>query len=124
MAQAINEDKRFSDSLDQPYESSEPFAAPPPPPPPLHANARFDVQNSTLQCDAKEFISAKEATPIVSANSDAAEVILAKKDDSHDSPTKTSRKQTHHHPKPDIVFKEQPKETECDTTSSTGKSVT
>lgn len=130
MAQAINEDNKrdnFGDNSDRPlYETGEQFGNAAPPPPPMIGGGgppslvRFDVQNSTLQCDAKEFISTstnKEATPIVSANSNAAEVILAKKDG--DSPTK-SRKQNHRDPKPETV--KEPKETECDTTSSISKS--
>lgn len=57
-----------------------------------------------FQYDAKEFVSTasmpfKEPTPIVSANSEAAEVILTKKD--RDSPVK-SRKQGSREPKADL----------------------
>lgn len=75
-----------------------------------------------FQYDAKEFVSTvskpiKESTPIVSANSDAAEVILPKKD--RESPVK-SRKQGPRDPKPETPKEYQPKETDCDSSSSIG----
>ncbi|XP_019761399.2 eukaryotic translation initiation factor 4 gamma 3 isoform X1 [Dendroctonus ponderosae] len=92
----------------------------------LSATTKFDVESSNLQYDAKEFVSTasmpfKEPTPIVSANSEAAEVILTKAKD-RESPVK-SRKQGPREPKPDLEQilenskslnqEDEPKDLEC-----------
>ncbi|XP_060516621.1 eukaryotic translation initiation factor 4 gamma 1 isoform X2 [Cylas formicarius] len=69
----------------------------PPPPQPTQVlqNQKYDTNSSNLHINAKEFVSnsnktAKEITPIVSANSLSAEVVLHKKD--KESPVKSRKR--------------------------------
>ncbi|XP_066251122.1 eukaryotic translation initiation factor 4 gamma 3-like isoform X2 [Euwallacea similis] len=120
VAQAISEDKHNT-NVEQPPSlhapsPTEQFPSPLVSTQPLNTS-RFDVAHSDLHYNAKEFVlttaslPSKESTPIVSANSDAAEITLNKKE--VESPAKT-RKQGHREPKPEIPKEFQPKETDCD----------
>ncbi|XP_050307048.1 eukaryotic translation initiation factor 4 gamma 1-like isoform X3 [Anthonomus grandis grandis] len=131
VAQLADEDNT-QEPLDQPpslHDPSKPYHHLPPP-----TITKYDVQHSTLQHDAKEFVSntalkavsyqqpPKETpassvtmTPIVSANIDAAEVTLVKE---RESPAK-AKKPSQPKQLPVETSKEfKPKETECDRRSS------